>query len=89
MRLKTMAIAGLLLAGRCAAPAAAEAAGGVQEGALAVRVPSGAAVKAIEVYLDVEGSAAREEQVAADSDSLLTVGRVRETLVDQVSGKVE
>ncbi|MBI4866973.1 MAG: hypothetical protein HY816_08470 [Candidatus Wallbacteria bacterium] len=79
----------LFLAGSWAGAAAAMAAGGVQESGVPVRVSAGSSVKSIEVYLDVEGNSAREEQVAEEPDSLLTIGRVRETMVDPDSGKVE
>lgn len=56
--------------------------GEVQERELTLKVPAEASIQELEIYLDVEGSAAREEQVSDSPDSLLTIGRIRQSLVD-------
>lgn len=71
-----------VLAGICLTAGALDAAGEVQERDLTMKVPAEASVQDLEIYLDVEGSAAREEQIAESPDSLLTIGRVRQSLVD-------
>lgn len=60
----------------------------LEEG-VSLKVPSDAGVKSVEVYLDVAGAAAREEQVGEESDAMLSIGRVGETIVDAEGGKVE
>ncbi len=80
MKKSLIAAAGLLLAA-----ATAQAA---QETGINVRLPAASKVKNIEVWLDVEGSSAREEQVAENSDSLLSIGRVRTLVVDVQGGQM-
>ncbi len=79
--------AALLLAVILTASLSPMAVAEVRESEVLLTVPADGNLNRIELYLDAPGNLAREEQVLEESDSLLSIGRVKQTVVDFSEGE--